>query len=147
MATKPQIESRATSDEPRNSSHEPQATSDEIMQNKPNFRKDGNAPTSLLLTTNNQRLATREAKNKPKQTQFSIYMPLLIGLMCLRILWAAFIAALLTILNAVCIQNPASSIKNRLSAIASCECGRIQPPETVSAGVIFVIFPLTPPTG
>ena len=40
------------------------------IQNKPNFRKDGNAPTSLLLTTNDQRLATREAQNKPKQTQF-----------------------------------------------------------------------------
>ena len=35
------------------------------MQNKPNFGKDGTAPTSLLLTTNNQRLATREAQNKP----------------------------------------------------------------------------------
>ena len=39
-------------------------------QNKPNLGKDGNAPTSLLLTTNDQRLATREAQNKPKQTQF-----------------------------------------------------------------------------
>ena len=32
---------------------------------KPNFQKDGNAPTSLLLTTNDQRLTTREAQNKP----------------------------------------------------------------------------------
>ncbi len=40
------------------------------MQNKPNFGKDGNALTSLLLTTNDQRLTTREAQNKPDQTQF-----------------------------------------------------------------------------
>jgi hypothetical protein len=39
-------------------------------QNKPNFGKDGNASSSLLLTTNDQRLTTREAQNKPKQTQF-----------------------------------------------------------------------------
>jgi hypothetical protein len=34
-------------------------------QNKPNLPKDGNAPSSLLLTTNDQRLTTREAQNKP----------------------------------------------------------------------------------
>jgi len=40
-------------------------------QNKPNHKKAKNAPTSLLLTTNDQRLTTREAQNKPKQTQLS----------------------------------------------------------------------------
>jgi hypothetical protein len=44
------------------------------MQNKPNFGKDGNASSSLLLTTNDQRLTTREAQNKPNtnpiQTQY-----------------------------------------------------------------------------
>ena len=39
------------------------------MQNKPNFRKKEMNPTSLLLTTNNQRLTNREAQNKPNQTQ------------------------------------------------------------------------------
>ncbi len=39
------------------------------MQNKPNFAKEENAITSLLLTTNNQRLSTRKVKNKPNQTQ------------------------------------------------------------------------------
>jgi hypothetical protein len=34
-------------------------------ENKPNLPKDGNASSSLLLTTNDQRLATREAQNKP----------------------------------------------------------------------------------
>ena len=48
----------------------PASSIESFMQNKPNFGKDGNAPTSLLLTTNDQRLATREAQNKPKQTQF-----------------------------------------------------------------------------
>ena len=72
MATEAQIESRATSGEPRNSSHEPRSTN-YFMQNKPNFGKDGTALTYLLLTTNNQRLTTREAQNKPKQTQFAIY--------------------------------------------------------------------------
>ena len=40
------------------------------MQNKPNLRDNGMNITSLLLTTNDQRLATREAQNKPNQTQF-----------------------------------------------------------------------------
>ena len=40
------------------------------MQNKPNLQVAQINVTSLLLTTNDQRLATREAQNKPKQTQF-----------------------------------------------------------------------------
>ena len=40
-----------------------------LFKTNPISGKDGNAPTSLLLTTNDQRLATREAQNKPKQTQ------------------------------------------------------------------------------
>ena len=43
---------------------------DKLCKTNPICGKDGNAPTSLLLTTNDQRLATREAQNKPKQTQF-----------------------------------------------------------------------------
>ena len=43
------------------------------MQNKPNLQVAQINVTSLLLTTNDQRLATREAQNKPnfkpKQTQ------------------------------------------------------------------------------
>jgi len=43
-----------------------------LCKTNPIFGKDGNAPTSLLLTTNDQRLTTREAQNKPNQTQFSL---------------------------------------------------------------------------
>jgi hypothetical protein len=38
---------------------------DKLCRTNPICGKDGNAPSSLLLTTNDQRLATREAQNKP----------------------------------------------------------------------------------
>jgi len=45
-------------------------------QNKPNHKNAKNAPTSLLLTTNDLRLTTREAQNKPKQSQlFRHFLP------------------------------------------------------------------------
>jgi hypothetical protein len=55
------------------------------MQNKPNFNKEGQPLNVLLLTTNDQRLPTRQAKNKPNsnpiqthskpiQTQFQNHM-------------------------------------------------------------------------
>jgi len=40
-----------------------------FMQNEPKHKKAKNASTSLLLTTNDQRLTTREAQNEPKRTQ------------------------------------------------------------------------------
>jgi len=44
---------------------------DKLCKTNPICGKDGNAPTSLLLTTNDQRLATREAQSKPNLTQFN----------------------------------------------------------------------------
>jgi len=42
-----------------------------FMQNKPNLNISKCRTSSLLLTTNDQRLATREAQSKPNLTQFN----------------------------------------------------------------------------
>ncbi len=55
-----------------------------IMQNKPNLWEAQMDVTSLLLTTKDQRLMTREVQNKPKQTQFSLYMPPRKAIMLIR---------------------------------------------------------------
>ena len=41
-----------------------------FMQNKPNLNISKCRTSSLLLTTNDQRLTTRQTQNKPNQTQF-----------------------------------------------------------------------------
>ena len=66
-------ENRATGDEPRTTNYNVRKIN-KIMQNKPNLWEAKMNVSALLLTTNDRRLATREAQNKPNQTQ--LFRPL-----------------------------------------------------------------------
>ena len=64
--------SAATSFHPKGCSCQKGSTNyDKIYKTNPITKRLKMNVSSLLLTTNDQRLATREAQNKPKQTQFS----------------------------------------------------------------------------